>query len=311
MDKISLNRALITIDQIYDYIPVVSTVTNFVDIFEKCVFKGLKQETIDKNRYFSHIKDKSNLRCVVLLVPFIGNIIIGIYDLIQNKREREHQDLDARILGLDVRQLPHSVAKRREVIENKRQENFKEAILKASEALDKLIVGLQASIEKFKKLVNNPEEPLEVQGFFGVIRGEYKGTQQEKIAYFWSSYKMAHALQGLGNVFMSLADIDKNEMISKKKLEISQLTQELLQIRQAYYRDFIKDLSQEDLLKEAQKYYLDSYFVEEQKKPKETINNSDLKTLLPKLKERILDEKVDLMKKPELREIIARIENLQ
>jgi len=36
----NINNALIWIDRVSDYMPLASTVTNLVDITEKCIFKG-------------------------------------------------------------------------------------------------------------------------------------------------------------------------------------------------------------------------------------------------------------------------------
>lgn len=72
------NIQLIKIDTFADYIPVVSTVTNLVDLF----FKAVVLPTIEKkNHYYTHIDDKSVLRCLILLIPILGNLIVAIYDL--------------------------------------------------------------------------------------------------------------------------------------------------------------------------------------------------------------------------------------
>lgn len=40
---------------------------------------------IYENRYYTHLSQKSPLRCVALLIPFIGNILVGIYDFVNRK----------------------------------------------------------------------------------------------------------------------------------------------------------------------------------------------------------------------------------
>ncbi len=79
------------VDQIYDYIPLASTVSNLVDLFLKCVCKCLSEATL-KNRYWSHIHSKDLLRCFILLVPIVGNIYVGITDYQQYKRDKEFSD---------------------------------------------------------------------------------------------------------------------------------------------------------------------------------------------------------------------------
>jgi Domain of unknown function (DUF4116) len=80
MQVTPLSKLLVNVDNIANYIPVASTVTNLVDLFQKCVLLFVKDEAIKKSHYFSHINDKKALRCVVLLVPVFGNIIVGYID---------------------------------------------------------------------------------------------------------------------------------------------------------------------------------------------------------------------------------------
>jgi len=69
------------IDNVCDYVPFVSTVTNLIDIFHKVVVLNLIDETeIMDSHYYSHVQDKSLVRCIVLLVPILGNIVIGLLD---------------------------------------------------------------------------------------------------------------------------------------------------------------------------------------------------------------------------------------
>lgn len=81
MNKIE--TLLIKIDQFTDYIPAVSTVTNLVDLFEKYVLLPIIERCgVDttQNRYWTHIKNKDSGRCGLLLIPVVGNSIIGYRD---------------------------------------------------------------------------------------------------------------------------------------------------------------------------------------------------------------------------------------
>ncbi len=69
------------IDHVCDYIPIVSTVTNLIDLFQKYICMPRSEE---KNYYFVHLQEKSVLRSLVLLVPLVGNIVIIIYDFKNN-----------------------------------------------------------------------------------------------------------------------------------------------------------------------------------------------------------------------------------
>lgn len=91
-------NTLIQTDRICDYIPLASTITNLVDLFEKCAFRGCcNSKSITENRYFSHINDKKILRCIILLVPILGNIIIAIYDLIQHYKAKRAQSSEKEV----------------------------------------------------------------------------------------------------------------------------------------------------------------------------------------------------------------------
>lgn len=80
---ICCSTALITADQFFDRIPFASSVTNLVNIFQKSVFVPLvSAET--KCHYYSHLRLKSFIRCLVLLVPVFGNLIIWVMDNYQN-----------------------------------------------------------------------------------------------------------------------------------------------------------------------------------------------------------------------------------
>lgn len=72
------------LDYILDYVPVVSTVSNLIDITAKLILGNLSNEPIDSFPYFAHLSEKSYLRCITLLIPIIGNIIVGLHDTIGN-----------------------------------------------------------------------------------------------------------------------------------------------------------------------------------------------------------------------------------
>jgi len=86
MNRVEKNF-LVVVDDVSTYIPVVSTITNIVALFIKCVvLPFLSQSTIQTNHFYTHLQEKSFARCLILLVPIIGNLIIGILDC-QNKSE--------------------------------------------------------------------------------------------------------------------------------------------------------------------------------------------------------------------------------
>jgi hypothetical protein len=76
--NISFKSALETMD----HVPVISTVKNLGDIFAKCVWRpDLETLSTHAKTYYEHIIDKSYLRCVLLLIPVIGNLLVWVMDL--------------------------------------------------------------------------------------------------------------------------------------------------------------------------------------------------------------------------------------
>lgn len=70
-------------DQVCDYIPLVSTVSNLVNLFQKyVVFPRLEQgQPLEGSRfvYHAHLKDKSFLKCILLSIPVLGTIFAFIF----------------------------------------------------------------------------------------------------------------------------------------------------------------------------------------------------------------------------------------
>ena len=86
----SFSDFLIQTDKTAERIPLVSTVTNLVDIFLKyVVFPKMKSENINNNHYFTHLNNKKAIRCIILLIPVLGNIVVGIYDFIKKQEVDE------------------------------------------------------------------------------------------------------------------------------------------------------------------------------------------------------------------------------
>jgi hypothetical protein len=73
---------LTQIDALLDYVPGVSTLTSLVTIFQKVVvLPRLSPEEISNSHYYSYVASKEVLRCVLLLIPCIGNIVIALWDI--------------------------------------------------------------------------------------------------------------------------------------------------------------------------------------------------------------------------------------
>lgn len=74
-------------DKKTDYVPIVSTVVNLTNLFVKCVILPMsKAESINRSHYFTHVQDKSYIRCLTLLIPILGNIVVALYDWHANRK---------------------------------------------------------------------------------------------------------------------------------------------------------------------------------------------------------------------------------
>ena len=82
----SIGHVLVQADKVCDYIPVVSTISNLTVLFQKTIILPFSdRQTVINSRYYTHLEQKSALRCVMLLIPVIGNIVVGIYDFANRK----------------------------------------------------------------------------------------------------------------------------------------------------------------------------------------------------------------------------------
>lgn len=98
-----IQKTMVKVDNFCDYTPFVSTLSNLVDLFIKCVvINCLNPATIKGNHYYTYLKQKSYLRCFILLFPFLGNAVMGIIDFSYGKYKKEvlaALRLDDAILG--------------------------------------------------------------------------------------------------------------------------------------------------------------------------------------------------------------------
>jgi hypothetical protein len=105
MSVSSIASPLVTLDVISDYIPVVSTLTNLVVLFQKClVVPFMKADFIDTSHYFTHLKSKTFVRCIVLIIPVLGNAIVLLYDLALLKVHRDIKGNKKKAAPLEVSQ---------------------------------------------------------------------------------------------------------------------------------------------------------------------------------------------------------------
>lgn len=75
----------VDIGKICDYVPLASTVTNLSDLFVKAQIEREKNHPSEAkgldSRYITYVDHKPWFRCVILLFPVVGNLLVAIYDL--------------------------------------------------------------------------------------------------------------------------------------------------------------------------------------------------------------------------------------
>ena len=95
LNNVNFSDAFVELDNICDYIPVISTISNLVDLFQKYVIHPFFSGEV-KDRYWSHIEQKDLPRQLYLLMPYYG---VPQYDfdkanqpIIKRKLEHLHNE---------------------------------------------------------------------------------------------------------------------------------------------------------------------------------------------------------------------------
>lgn len=76
MSSHPISLAFINIDKFCDIVPLLSTVSNSVDIALKIILSVVSLKIEITNHYFKYIHKKSLFKCCTLLVPFAGQVIM-------------------------------------------------------------------------------------------------------------------------------------------------------------------------------------------------------------------------------------------
>jgi hypothetical protein len=97
----SLTSSLITIDRYADYIPVVSSITNLVNLFQKAVVIPLLNAChMQKNRYYTHLDGKSFSQCLKLIfLPIISNVITILQKLKEQTPSKKMFEIEGYYVG--------------------------------------------------------------------------------------------------------------------------------------------------------------------------------------------------------------------
>ena len=148
---------VISVFKTFDYIPVISTVSNAVALFQKyqldhCDVRNSRLASYRtdalRDLYVVYLKNKSILRCVALLIPVIGNIIIGVSDALYTLRLhavcRKPQNLALCVLRRDIHFLKLPVSYNSQVLQFvdedlKKNEDFLIEIIRHSPAAIQIV----------------------------------------------------------------------------------------------------------------------------------------------------------------------------
>lgn len=76
--KETINALRVCFDGFADKTPLLSTVNNLFDLFQKWAWQEKELQIDPRNSYYTHLKEKSTSDCIWLLVPVIGNIYVYI-----------------------------------------------------------------------------------------------------------------------------------------------------------------------------------------------------------------------------------------
>lgn len=293
----NVKSTLIWADKVCDYIPFVSTVTNFVDVFEKIVLLFDEDFTIrsnlNTNHYLYHIEKKHEFRCLTLLIPVLGNVIIAIHDLSKNFN-KGLQNRKAQDLGLDHTQLPNSLVQRRKIIKDKAVENTRADI----QSLEKEIAALNSLIKNFKNIIADPHASLEFAELkrYAILSQinlkSFDGLElQDKIYSYWRLIcaKMHDQNIGLMLVFLHTRhpNVKLQQKFASKAQELFALQDQLVQLGEESYRTYLEDMGEEKILQEAKKIYLSTFSCSKRGRHIDRVSQMNSQEILSALREKV------------------------
>ena len=95
MDPV-LNR-WVKADKVLEYVPILSTAVGLADLIQKAVFRCFPKAA-EKEGYHKYIKDKSLGDCVLILIPFIGNLAVYV----RRSRKQQASEPSEKFLSQEV-----------------------------------------------------------------------------------------------------------------------------------------------------------------------------------------------------------------
>lgn len=158
----NVSSQMVSLDNFFDYVPVFSTATNIVDLFQKCLILPFKdQKSISASHYFTHICQKSFARCFFLLIPVVSNLAIIFFDLSSLRSQINNAPEDGAEQGINLNKDTfydyHRKAVNKREVRDQRWQSYRDRSKSEDSPLDKspslekgdkFSVGLADEVEK-------------------------------------------------------------------------------------------------------------------------------------------------------------------
>lgn len=134
-------KALLALDKVCDYVPVVGSITNGINaVIKKYIEKNPIGNRVGgpdpKEHYFNYIKSKENSRMALGAIPLVGNVILGVKDIASAAKKRNELFADNRAQSILSKQM--ETPKEKSVIMDEKKSLFNEVVLRGPEAPDNL-----------------------------------------------------------------------------------------------------------------------------------------------------------------------------
>lgn len=148
-----MNTSFIKFDKAASYIPGVSTVVNLPEIIYKLfTMNELDEKNLQTDSVKSYLSEKSLIRCIVLLIPILGNLAILASDLIELGRNRENNaPTTATLEPVVPPEKIHQLIEQRKKVEAE----FQEIVPLATEILKNEGKSLSSELEESKNIISN------------------------------------------------------------------------------------------------------------------------------------------------------------
>lgn len=149
----------ISFDKAASYIPGVSTVVNIPEIAYKLfITNKLDNKSFESDSINAYLADKSLIRCIVLLIPVLGNLAVLASDLIDLSRNSAQNSSTSPLLSdtYVVEEINNMIEKEKEA-----EIAFEEALLPILERVKENANALTSQIDQANEPIPMVKEELE------------------------------------------------------------------------------------------------------------------------------------------------------